>query len=180
MSKRRAVFFDRDGTLMEEVNYCGHPDQVRVFPGVRDALASLKRAGLLVIIVTNQSGIGRGYFTESDYIAVQDEFLRQAGAENIDASYFAPETPDQPSTRRKPEPGMLLEAAAEHGVDLAGSFMVGDKVSDLEAGRRAGARTVLVFTGYGRAHDIGIQDYTAPDVPDAVAWILAGLKSSAV
>jgi D-glycero-D-manno-heptose 1,7-bisphosphate phosphatase len=178
MCSARAVFFDRDGTLMEEVDYCRDPSQVRVFPGVRDALASLKRSGFLIFIVTNQSGIGRGYFTECDYLMVQNEFLRQAGEEYIDGSYFAPDAPDQPSNRRKPAPGMLLAAATEHGVDLASSFMVGDKASDVECGRRAGTRTILVLTGYGAMQDNSGQDFTALNASEAVAWILREVRSS--
>ncbi len=179
MDSVRAVFFDRDGTLMEEVEYCRDPGQVRVYPGVRDALANLKRSGFLIFIVTNQSGIGRGYFTVDDYLMVQKEFLRQAGEEYIDGSYFAAEAPDQPSNRRKPAPGMLLEAAAEHGVDLANSFMVGDKASDVECGRRAGTRTILVLTGYGASQYNGSrQDFTAQNASEGVAWILREVRSS--
>ena len=106
---RRAVFFDRDGTLMEDAHYCGDPAMVKVF------------------IVTNQSGIGRGLITEAQYRAVQEEFLRQAGRDLIDASYYCPDAPGVPSTCRKPEPGMVLQASAAHHVDLAASYFVGDK-----------------------------------------------------
>src|SRR5690348_359511 len=106
---RRAVFFDRDGTLMEEVNYCGDPALVRVFPRVPDALRRLKSAGFALFLITNQSGIGRGMFTVDQYQAVHREFLRQAGEDVFDASYYCPDAPGVPSKCRKPEPGMVLQ-----------------------------------------------------------------------
>jgi D-glycero-D-manno-heptose 1,7-bisphosphate phosphatase len=176
MSRRRAVFFDRDGTLMDDVGYCGDPAKVKVISGVPEALEELKNSGFLAIIVSNQSGIGRGLFTEAQYAAVQQEFLRQIGAHRIDASYFCPDAPGVPSLRRKPEPGMVLEAAAEFQIDLAASFLVGDKASDIECGRRAGTHTILVRTGYGSALErdpaFVAPDYVADDVPKAVRWLL--------
>src|SRR3954470_16249228 len=127
-----AVFLDRDGTLMEEVNYCRDPEKVRVFQNVPSSLGRLKQAGFKLILITNQSGIGRGILTEADFQAVQTELLRQLGPDLIDAVYFAPEAPDQPSIRRKPAPGLLLEAAADHRIDLAASWTIGDKASDIE------------------------------------------------
>jgi len=176
MSRRRAVFFDRDGTLMDDVGYCGDPAKVKVISGVPEALEELKNSGFLAIIVSNQSGIGRGLFTEAQYTAVQQEFLRQIGAGRIDASYFCPDTPGVPSLRRKPAPGMVLEAAAEFQIDLAASFLVGDKASDIECGRRAGTRTILVRTGYGAEaeRDPGLiaPDCVAKDAPEAIRWLL--------
>ena len=176
MSRRRAVFFDRDGTLMEEVEYCCDPAKVKVISGVPEAIGELKSAGYLAIIVSNQSGIGRGLFTEAQYAAVQQELLRQIGAHRIDASYFCPDAPGVTSLRRKPEPGMVLEAAAEFQIDLAASFLVGDKASDIECGRRAGTHTILVRTGYGAALErdpaFVAPDYVADDVPKAVRWLL--------
>lgn len=172
MSNRPAVFFDRDGTLMEDVHYCGDPALVRVYPGVSEALRSLKAAGFLLFVVTNQSGIARGLITEAQYHAVQQEFLRQLGGGLIEASYFCPDAPGVPSTRRKPEPGMVLEAAAEFGIDLARSWFVGDKSADIECGQRAGTRTVLVLTGYGREQTC-TPDFTASDAVEAAAHILS-------
>src|SRR5258708_7489504 len=143
----RAVFFDRDGTLMEDAHYCGDPALVRVYPGVREAIRRLREEGFRVFVVSNQSGIGRGLITEEQYRAVQEEFLRQAG--EIDGSYYCADAPGVPSTRRKPEPGMVLEAAAEHGIELGASWFVGDKALDVECGRRAGTKTIQVMTGYG-------------------------------
>jgi D-glycero-D-manno-heptose 1,7-bisphosphate phosphatase len=170
----RAVFFDRDGTLMEEVHYCGDPAKVRVYAGVPEALRQLKEAGFRTFVITNQSGIGRGLITEAEYRAVEAEFLRQAGEGLLDASYFCPDAPGVPSTRRKPEPGMLLEAAADFGIDLAGSYVIGDKSTDIECGRRAGASTILVRTGYGaEAEQLCRPDFTAGDVVQAVRLIVA-------
>jgi len=171
MSGARAVFFDRDGTLMEEVHYCGDPAKVRVFPGVPEALRKLKEAGFRTFVITNQSGIGRGLITEAQYHAVQEELLRQAGAGLIDAAYFCADPPAAPSTRRKPEPGMVLEAAADYDIDLARSYFIGDKSADIECGQRAGTRTILVLTGYGAERD-SHPDFTAHDISQAVQIVL--------
>lgn len=167
------MFFDRDGTLMEEVEYCADPAKVRVYPGVPEAVRKIKEGGFRTFITTNQSGIGRGWITEAQYLAVQDELLRQLGAEAIDAVYFCPDPPGTPSTRRKPEPGMLWEAAAAYDIDLARSFVIGDKSADIECGRRAGARTILVLTGYG-ARQRCRPDFTVDDLTQAVPLVLAG------
>ena len=171
MSRARAVFFDRDGTLMEEVHYCGDPARVRVFPGVPEALRRLKEAGFRTFVITNQSGIGRGLITEAQYHAVQEELQRQIGAGLIDATYFCADPPAVPSTRRKPEPGMVLEAAAAYDIDLARSYFIGDKSADIECGQRAGTRTILVLTGYGAEQDCH-PDYAAQDVAQAVQIVL--------
>jgi D-glycero-D-manno-heptose 1,7-bisphosphate phosphatase len=168
---RRAVFFDRDGTLMEDAHYCGDPALVKVFPGVPEALRRLKEAGYGVFVVTNQSGIGRGLITEAQYRAVQEEFLRQAGGDRIDASYYCPDAPGVPSNCRKPEPGMVLAAATAHHIDLASSYFVGDKCADIECGRRAGTRTVLVLTGYGSEQRCAA-DLICRDAVEAVETIL--------
>jgi len=167
----RAVFLDRDGTLMEEVHYCGDPAKVRVLPGVSEALARLKAAGFLNIIISNQSAIGRGLFAEEQYHRVQEELLRQIGPGLIDASYFCADVPEAPSKRRKPEPGMVLEAVEAFGIDLARSWFIGDKSSDIECGQRTGTRTVLVLTGYGAEQGCH-PDLTAPDLAAAVRAIL--------
>ena len=168
---RRAVFFDRDGTLMEDAHYCGDPALVKVFPGVPDALRRLKEAGFGVFLITNQSGIGRGLISEAQYLAVEEEFLRQAGRHLVDASYYCPDAPGVPSNCRKPEPGMVLRAAAAHHIDLAASYFVGDKSADIECGRRAGTRTILVLTGYGREQKCAA-DSTCRDVVEAVEVII--------
>jgi D-glycero-D-manno-heptose 1,7-bisphosphate phosphatase len=169
---RRAVFLDRDGTLIEEAHYCADPRQVKILAGVPEALRRLKQAGFLAFVITNQSGIGRGLISEEQYRAVEAEVLTQAGAGTIDAVYFCADLPEADSPRRKPAPGMVLDAAAEHDIDLARSFFVGDKAADIECGRRAGTRTVLVRTGYGATQECAA-DYVAADLRDAVQWILS-------
>jgi D-glycero-D-manno-heptose 1,7-bisphosphate phosphatase len=169
--ERRAVFFDRDGTLMEEEDYCKDPARVRAIPRAGEALASLRREGWLNVIITNQSGIGRGYFTMADYERVNAELFRQLG-KTIDASYCCPDHPDQPSARRKPGTGMIEEAVADHNIDTSKSWMIGDKNIDVQAGRDAGCRTILVLTGYGEKHQQAGADFIARDVVEAVEIIL--------
>ena len=176
MSGNRAVFLDRDGTLMEDVHYCGNPAKVKVYPQVPGALRRLRRAGFLLFIVTNQSGIGRGIVTEAQYRTVQEELLRQIGHGVIDASYFCADPPGVVSSRRKPEPGMILEAAAEFQIDLPRSFLIGDKSSDVQCGRLAGTKTIQVMTGYGKEQK-SCADFTARDLADA-AMIVVGFDST--
>jgi D-glycero-D-manno-heptose 1,7-bisphosphate phosphatase len=166
-----AVFLDRDGTLMEEVNYCADPALVRVFPGVSAALRRLKEAGFLLFVITNQAGIARGLISHAQYRAVEREFLRQLGDGLMEATYFCADAPDAGSARRKPEPGMVLEAAADFDLDLTRSWFIGDKTSDIECGRRAGTRTILVRTGYG-AGERCKADFTARDVAEAAEIVL--------
>lgn len=172
MDKSPAVFFDRDGTLMQEVEYCSDPASVSVFSGVHDALARLKSAGFKNIIVTNQSGIGRGFFSEEQYHAVHAELIRQIGTGLIDATYYCPAAPEENSPRRKPAPTMIFEAVADQNIDLARSFIVGDKPSDIDCGRYAGVRTILVKTGYGSKATDCHPDFSAKDVVAAVDFIL--------
>ena len=165
------AFFDRDGTLMEEVGFCSDPAEVRLIPGAREGLLRLRQAGFRIVVVTNQSGIGRGIFTEAHYRLVEHEFLRQIGPELIDATYYCPDAPDVTPSRRKPSPDMLLDAARDLGLDLTRSFMTGDRAGDIEAGHRAGCRSILVLTGYGT--ESATADYIAPTVVEACDWILS-------
>ena len=172
MGDRRAVFLDRDGTLMEEVNYCNDPKRVRVFPGTVGALQRLRHAGWLTVVVTNQSGLARGKISPEQYAAVNAEFLRQLPG-GIDAVYFCADHPDSPTPRRKPGSGMLEEAARNHGIDLSRSWMIGDKEIDVECGRRAGCRTILVRTGYGAELEKTGADFVHEDIVSASNMILA-------
>ena len=169
---RPAVFLDRDGTIMRDADYCGDPGQVKVFEGVGEALRQLKKAGFRICIITNQSGIGRGYFSEQDYRAVEAEVARQVGAGLIDDTYFCPDLPDNGSKRRKPAAGMIFEAQRDHAIDLAGSFMVGDKLIDVECGKNAGVRTILVHTGNERQDAASGADWEASDLTEAAKIIL--------
>src|SRR5213083_3567447 len=142
-----AVFIDRDGTIMQDADYCSDPQQVKIFPRVAEALRRLKSNGFKLFIITNQSGIGRGFFTVEQYRAVEGEVLRQLGDGLIDATYFCHDVPGQHSSCRKPAPGMIVEATREHQIDLFGSFLIGDKEIDIECGHNAGVRTIRVKTG---------------------------------
>jgi histidinol-phosphate phosphatase family protein len=175
------VFLDRDGTINEEVNYLSDPEDLRLIPGAAEAIRLLNDAGVPAIVVTNQAGVGRGYFSEARVKAIHEQLARQLAryGASLDAIYYCPHHPDEGCACRKPKPGMLKRAAEEHGIDLGRSFAIGDKVSDLEAGRRAGCRTVLVLTGYGTEAQEAFNrsdfqpDYIARDLLEAVRWIMA-------
>jgi D-glycero-D-manno-heptose 1,7-bisphosphate phosphatase len=148
----RAVFLDRDGTLIAEKNYLCRPEDVEIFPGAGGALKRLQDAGFKLFIVSNQSGVGRGYFTLADMDKVNQHLCEElaSGGIQFEKIYIAPEAPDQPSRGRKPSPQFLFDARDEFGLNLAQSFMVGDKLIDLECGWNAGVqKCILVRTGYG-------------------------------
>ncbi len=167
-----AIFLDRDGTLMHDNGYLADPAGVEIYPGTSDVLSLLKRAGFRLIVVTNQSGIGRGIFTLADYEAVAARVEELLGHGLIDATYFCPDHADAPSPRRKPNPGMLLEAAGEHSLDLTRSWMIGDRDGDIQAGIAAGARSILVQTGIGAEAKGDGAVYVAKDLAQAAAFIL--------
>lgn len=173
-----AVFLDRDGTLMRDVDYCGDPQDVHLFARTAEALRKLKKAGYKLIIVTNQSAIGRGYFNEAAYRAVEREVARQLGEDLIDATYFCPHAPNYECECRKPRPGMILQGAREHRLDLGRSFFIGDKQSDVECGRNAGVTTVLVRTGYGANVDAKAADFVAKDLAEAADLILQASREA--
>lgn len=176
-----AVFIDRDGVICENRDdYVKSWDEFRFIPGAAEALAALTGAGLRIFVITNQSAIGRG-IVDRDAVdginAKMIDVLRAAGAE-IEAVLICPHSPEDSCDCRKPEPGLLYEAAGEHDVDLESSWLVGDAESDVVAGTRAGCETVLVLTGRGadqvRAADWhqGRPDLVAHDLVDAAIWIL--------
>ncbi len=167
-----AIFLDRDGTIMRDVDYCSDPKEVEILPGVVEALRRVRQAGFRIFVISNQSGIGRGYFSDSDYQAVAAEVERRVGDNVIDATYYCPHAPDDGCECRKPLPKMVFDAARDHDVVLASSFFIGDKVSDLECGRSAGMRTILVRTGYGETADARSADFVAQDLSEAVSIIL--------
>ncbi|HEV3394269.1 MAG TPA: HAD family hydrolase [Chthoniobacterales bacterium] len=171
-AKSPAVFIDRDGTIMHDADYCSRPDQVRVFDGAGVALRRLKKAGFKIIVITNQSGIGRRFFSEQDYRTVEAEVLRQLGNDLIDATYFCPDVPGQPSEYRKPAPGMVLQAAREQDVDLSRSFLIGDKEIDAECAHNAGVRAIRVRTGFDKATNGSRAEWVAEDLPAAAEIIL--------
>jgi D-glycero-D-manno-heptose 1,7-bisphosphate phosphatase len=158
----RAIFLDRDGTLIAEKNYLHRPEDVEIFPGAGAALKRLADTGFKLFIVTNQSGIGRGYFTLAEAERVNGHLAREFARDGVhfEKTYIAPEAPDQPSRVRKPSPQFLFDARDEFALNLAESFMVGDKLIDLECGWNAGVkRSILVRTGYGAE-----EERTSPDL----------------
>ena len=171
-AKSPAVFIDRDGTIMHDADYCSDPKQVQIFEGASAALRQLKKVGYKIIVVTNQSGIGRGFFSEEHYRAVEAEVSRQVGNNLIDATYFCPDAPGQPSKCRKPAPGMVLEAAHDHDVDLGRSFLIGDKEIDAECAHNAGVRAIRVRTGFDKMTDGSCADWVAEDLPAAAEIII--------
>jgi D-glycero-D-manno-heptose 1,7-bisphosphate phosphatase len=170
-----AVFVDRDGTLMEDVPYIRDPASVRLFPGVPEALRRLRDAGFRIVMVTNQSGIGRGWSTMEDFARVQDSFFNLAGQDLFDAVYMCPDGPDQPSERRKPAPGMVFEAARDLSLDLNRSWLIGDKPSDIECGVNAGVRAIQVRTGEGAGQKSERAVHIAEDIGRAAEFILREL-----
>jgi D-glycero-D-manno-heptose 1,7-bisphosphate phosphatase len=176
----RAVFLDRDGTLIEEKEYLSDPENVVLFEGAAEALLSLQEAGFKLLIVSNQSGVGRGYFTMQDVERVNDRMTQSLARSGVhfEKIYIAPESPGQPSRGRKPSPQFLYDARDEFGLDLASSYMIGDKLIDLECGWNAGVKaSILVRTGYGRklAQESPGQltkAFIADNLTAAAKWIL--------
>ena len=168
-----AVFLDRDGTLMHEVNYCRNPADVRLFYGVRDSLLRLKGAGFVLVIITNQSGIARGLLTERDFQNVQARLLGLLGDDLVAATYMCADGPAGESGRRKPSPAMVLEAVRDLSLDPARSWFVGDKAIDVQCGLAAGTRAVLVRTGHGGGEDAAGAHFVAKDIASAADFILS-------
>jgi D-glycero-D-manno-heptose 1,7-bisphosphate phosphatase len=180
----RAVFLDRDGTIIEDKHYLHRPEEVVIYPGAVAALRRLQNVGFKLFIVSNQSGVGRGYFTLADVEKVNthlcDELRRQGVA--FDEIYIAPEAPDTPSRGRKPSPQFLFDARQSFGVELRKSYMIGDKLIDLECGWNAGVRkSILVRTGYGAEQERESASKLAravvvKDLPGAVDWIIRDMR----
>jgi D-glycero-D-manno-heptose 1,7-bisphosphate phosphatase len=190
VAPRAAVFIDRDGTLTEEVGYVNHPRRLRLLPRSGEAVRRLNEAEIAAVVVTNQAGIARGYFSEDMLNAVNASLVAQLKDEgaHLDGIYVCPHHPTEGESPyrmacdcRKPSPGLLLRAATELGLDLGGSTLVGDKPSDLVAAGAVGARAVLVLTGYGlgeweyRRDAFPLKpDHVAQDLLDAVEWVIEG------
>ncbi len=147
--KRKAIFLDRDGTLIEEVNFLHRVEDLQFFSHTEKAIELLKENNFFIIIVTNQSGIGRGIYTESDMHSIHLEIQEKLGG-RIDGFYFCPHLPDDGCLCRKPNLGMIESARGKFEIDFANSWMIGDKGIDVETGFNAGIKTALVLTGYGR------------------------------
>jgi len=172
---RPAVFFDRDGTLIEEVNYLSRVEDLRLFPSTRASIKLLKSLGYLVIVVTNQSGIGRGIYDEAAMHRIHDAM--QSELENgIDAFYFCPHLPCDGCVCRKPSLGMIEQATRDLSIDMTRSWFVGDKKIDVETGANAGLKSVMVLTGYGQQHQALLEsepDLITADVGKAAEAIAA-------
>ncbi|MCI0692481.1 D-glycero-beta-D-manno-heptose 1,7-bisphosphate 7-phosphatase [candidate division KSB1 bacterium] len=189
----RCVFLDRDGTINEEVNYLSRPDQLRLIAGAAEAIKRLNQAGLKVVIITNQAGIARGYFSEAALQQIHLELIKMLRAQDahIDAIYYCPHHPTagigvykKDCNCRKPKPGLLEKAARELNLDLHQSFIAGDKPADLQAGEAVGCRTILVRTGYGLESEKGLAggefqpNHIADDLFEASRRILQALDRS--
>tara|TARA_Y100000589_G_scaffold60999_1_gene52065 strand:+ start:18822 stop:19379 length:558 start_codon:yes stop_codon:yes gene_type:complete len=180
----RCVFLDRDNTIIDNDDHLGDPSAVELFDDAADALRSLHDAGWLLVVVTNQSGVARGLFTEDDVHAVHAEIRRRlsdaTGRDLIDHWYHSPWHPEGEVERfrgehptRKPEPGMLLEAAESHRIDLTASWMLGDQVRDIRAGQAAGCRTILLTMGGVSTMDDPQPNAIADSISAAAAVILS-------
>lgn len=174
---KRAAFLDRDGTVNIDPGYIGKPDDMKLFPNVGRAIKKLNDNGFLVFIVSNQSGIGREYFTEQDLYRVHEKFLELLGESGavIDGIYYCPHKPDEGCKCRKPQTGLIDQPCSDFDIDLKNSFVVGDRDKDLEMAENAGVKSVLVRTGYGEKESKELTapcDYIADDLNDAVSWIL--------
>jgi D-glycero-D-manno-heptose 1,7-bisphosphate phosphatase len=179
----RAIFMDRDGTVSEEIGYMYRVDLYKPFAWTGPAIRKINDSGMKAILITNQSGIERGYFPESQVHEVHDvlraELARHGAA--LDAIYFCPHHPESGCDCRKPQPGMLLRAQRELGIDLTQSYVIGDKHLDIEVAYAVGARSVMVMTGYGReeyeeckTHPTRPPHYVAENLLEAVESILSG------
>lgn len=186
----KAIFLDRDGVLIEDVHLLTRPDQVQLLPRVVDALSLLRKLGYLLIVVSNQAVVARGMATEADVDAVNQDIQQNIsleGGPDIDAWYFCPHHPNatKPEYRvdcdcRKPKPGMLLKASQEHGISLADSCCIGDRITDILAGMRAGCLTIQVLTGQHTAAPIETKetidmttqpDYTCASLLEAAEYL---------
>jgi D-glycero-D-manno-heptose 1,7-bisphosphate phosphatase len=184
--KSKAVFLDRDGTIIEDSGYINSPDQIKFIPGSIEAIKQLNQAGYKVVIISNQAGVARGLLSENMLQTIDKLIHRQvlSGGGHIDASYYCPHHPEhgaypykQVCECRKPHPGLIKRAVRDKNLELSGSFMVGDKSSDVETGKSAGVQTVFVRTGHGQAEEKKLKekpDHRADNLAEAVRWILNG------
>jgi D-glycero-D-manno-heptose 1,7-bisphosphate phosphatase len=169
------VFLDRDGTINREVHYLSDPDQLELLPGAAEGLRALGSAGCPLIVVSNQSPIGRGMFTEARLREINGRLTEMLAAEGVQIAgwYWCPHAPWEACACRQPAPGLFLKARDEMGVILETSWVVGDRLNDLRAGRQVGARTILVATGYGQG------EYALPERPACVDYFVPTLREAA-
>lgn len=191
MKKNSAIFLDRDGTINDEVGYLDNADKLRIIPAAFQAVRLINSSGMRAVVITNQAGVAKGLFTEEFVREINEQIQSALLAQGalIDRFYFCPHHPTEGidpyrliCNCRKPEPGLLLQAAVDLNIDLARSYVIGDRLRDVETAHRAGAKGVLVMTGYGqdlmqksgpdRANELNQPDYIAQDILEAVHWIL--------
>jgi D-glycero-D-manno-heptose 1,7-bisphosphate phosphatase len=188
-----AVFLDRDGTINEQMGYINHTCRFKLLPGAAEAIKKLNDAQIPVVVVSNQSGLARGYFPEELLVAVHDKMNRELAEKgaHVDGIYYCPHHPEAKEERfrvactcRKPKPGLVFQAAEELNLDPEHSFVVGDRWSDIKTAANCGAQSVLVRTGYGRGDELYIgpqqviqPDHVAEDLAEAVDWILQSLQN---
>jgi len=178
-SLQKVIFLDRDGTIIKEKNFIQSPQQLEFFSGSIQAIKILKNLGYKIIVVSNQSGVGRGILTEEMVKKVNHFFMRKLVEKDapVDALYYCPHHPDQNCDCRKPETGMLKKAAQEHKLNLRDAVVIGDKISDVRLGKNIGAKTILVLTGYGKSEVSKIKeekdkpDFVAKNLLSATRWI---------
>lgn len=173
---KRFVLIDRDGTLNVESSYLTHPDEVLLIPGAGKALKRLQVAGFGLCVITNQSGVARGFLDESQLSRIHQRLgeLLQRFDVRMDGIYHCPHAPKDGCLCRKPLPGLVLQAMSDHRFQPARSWVIGDKEVDIELGRSVGARTILVRTGYGRDHEAGTRaDHVVDDLAAAAETVLA-------
>ncbi|MFX1238557.1 MAG: D-glycero-beta-D-manno-heptose 1,7-bisphosphate 7-phosphatase [Promethearchaeota archaeon] len=180
MSKKKAIFLDRDGVINIEVNYLSDPDDFKLIDGTIEALFLLKQKGYLLIVVTNQAGIARGFFTEDRLKEIHDKMrsvLMESGI-ILDDVYYCPHHPDFTGkcSCRKPNPGMIIRAQKNYDLNLKESFMVGDTLNDIKTGKNAGCKTVLVLTGYGKKEQKKIGDVKPDFIHDDLLDFAKNIK----
>jgi histidinol-phosphate phosphatase family protein len=175
----KVIFLDRDGTIIEDKVFLGNPDEIEFFPGAIEAIKILRRLGYKIVVISNQSGIGRGILTKKMVNQVNESFLRSLKGKDapVDALFFCPHHPDDNCDCRKPKTGMIKKAATELKLDLKDAVVIGDHLCDIELGKNIGAKTVLVLTGHGKKEldqlkNTGVKpDFIAKDLLDAANWV---------
>ena len=169
--RKKAVFLDRDGTIMIDTGYCHEPDKVQLIQGASEGLRLMDDAGFLLAVVTNQSGLARGYFTDRELYAVNSRLRQelQSHGADFDVLFYCPHHPDDSCNCRKPQPGLILQAASDYNLDLPSSFTIGDKESDVQAGHLAQTRTILVSRKLGTSR---FADFLATDLVEAAHIVI--------
>lgn len=177
---KRAIFFDRDGTIIYDLGYPRDPGQVQLLPGIGEALFQLQRQGFRLVLVSNQSGVGRGWLSQKDVEQVHRRVMACLAEHGVclDGAYYCFHAPWEECDCRKPSPGLLLRAAEELGIDLPLSFMIGDKRTDIEAGRRAGCRTVLLLANPSPSLLGPAPDHMASDWSEVAHYILSHVEET--